>query len=197
MPDAAPVATTDLAGRFHAELPRVLVVACSDGRLQEATDEFLAGELHIRRYDRLYAPGGAGALAASGCDFIRAQAWRRECRFLVEAHQVEHLLLMMHGPAIDGPASAICGDYHRKHGWASPQQIRAQQDTDVRDLLGRRAEFAGNARVSVYRFEVTASDGVAVETLHVEPGSLVDRVEAAGNGGDGSEPSSRESRPEG
>lgn len=164
--------------RFHSDLPQVLVVACSDGRLQEATDEFLARELGILRYDRLYAPGGAGALSASGCDFVRAIAWRRECRFLVEAHQVEHIVLMCHGPAPDGPPSAVCGDYRRKQAWAKPEQIRAQQETDMRDLLERRAEFAGDARLSAYRFEVTASGAVNVVTLHAEPGLLADQPPA-------------------
>src|SRR5205085_10772100 len=48
--------------------PNALVVACSDGRLQEATDEFLAREFRITRYDRFYVPGGAGALASSSVD---------------------------------------------------------------------------------------------------------------------------------
>lgn len=68
---------------FHRQWARVrsgtLVVACSDGRLQEATDAFLADEIGLTEYDRLYLPGGGGALAASGRDFIRAHrptAWR-------------------------------------------------------------------------------------------------------------------------
>ena len=40
--------------------------------MQEATDEFLAGALGVVRYDRLYLPGGGGALSATGRDYIRA-----------------------------------------------------------------------------------------------------------------------------
>jgi hypothetical protein len=154
--------------------PRVLVVACSDGRLQEATDAFLARALGVRQYDRFYVPGGGGALAASGSDFMRAHQLRRECRFLVEAHQVEHLVLLLHGPAADGPAEAVCADYRRKQPWARPAQVRAQQEADVRDLLGRRGDFAGTARVSVYRFEVTAARALAVAMLHEDAAPLID-----------------------
>lgn len=151
---------------WDAARPRVLVVACSDGRLQEATDAFLERALGIHHYDRFYAPGGAGALASSGADFLRAQALRRECQFLVQAHGVEHLVLLLHGPATDGPAEALCADYRRKQPWARPAQIRAQQEADVRDLLARREEFAGGTRVSVFRIEVTAGGELAVATLY-------------------------------
>ena len=51
--------------RWSEERPRVLVVACSDGRLQEAVDDFLQNHLGILDYDRLYAPGGPGAYSRS------------------------------------------------------------------------------------------------------------------------------------
>ena len=159
-----------LGMRWEADRPRILVAACSDGRLQEATDAFLARALGVRQYDRLYLPGGGGALAASGCDFLRAGKAREECRFLVRAHRVEHLVLLFHGPADGGPADAVCADYRRKHSWQRPDQVRAQQEADVRDLLGRRAEFAGDARLSIYRFEVTAAGALQVASLHVDGG---------------------------
>ncbi len=158
--------THALGMRWDAERPRVLVAACSDGRLQEATDAFLARALGVRQYDRLHVPGGGGGLAASGTDFIRAHEIRRECSFLVEAHAVEHLILLFHGPASGGPPEAVCADYRRKHAWQRPEQVRAQQESDVRDLLTRRGEFAGPARLSVYRIEVSAAGELGVATLH-------------------------------
>src|SRR5688500_14161225 len=127
--------TWTLGMQWEPDRPRILVAACSDGRLQEATDAFLAGALGIRQYDRLYLPGGGGALSASGSYFLRAAEVRRECRLLIEAHAVEHLLLLFHGPAAGGPPEAVCADYRRKHSWQRPDQVRAQQDTDVRDLI--------------------------------------------------------------
>src|SRR6476619_4532237 len=158
--------TLTLGMPWDPERPRVLVAACSDGRLQEATDAFLARALGVRQYDRLYVPGGGGGLASSGAHFLRARELRRECQFLVDAHGVEHLILLFHGPAADGPAEAVCADYRRKHPWYRPDQVRAQQDADVRDLLNRRDEFAGSAQLSVYRIEVTATGELAVVTLH-------------------------------
>jgi hypothetical protein len=160
--------TLALGMRWDSDRPRILVVACSDGRLQEATDAFLARGLGVRQYDRLYLPGGGGALAASGSDFLRADKVRQECRFLIEAHRIEHLILLFHGPAVGGPPEAICADYRRKHSWQRPDQVRAQQEADVRDLLGRRPAFAGEARLSSYRFEVTAEGALQVTTLHLD-----------------------------
>lgn len=59
--------------RWTPARPNAMVVACSDGRLQEATDAFLVSEFKITRYDRFYIPGGGGALASSGTDPVRAQ----------------------------------------------------------------------------------------------------------------------------
>jgi len=160
--------TLALGMPWDPERPRVLVAACSDGRLQEATDTFLARAFDIRQYDRLYVPGGGGGLASSGAEFLRARELRRECQFLVEAHGVEHLILLFHGPATNGPEEAVCADYRRKHPWFRPDQVRAQQEADVRDLLGRRDEFAGSASLSAYRIEVTASGELAVATLHTD-----------------------------
>src|SRR5512132_2639198 len=102
---------TEAFGQWLADRPSTLVIACSDGRLQEATDEFLARRLRVTRYDRFYVPGGAGALAASGRDFLRAEQMRRECRYLVDLHRVERIVLLFHGPTADGALEAACADY--------------------------------------------------------------------------------------
>ena len=145
--------------------PNTLVVACSDGRLQAATDRFLERELGVTRYDRFYVPGGAGALASSGRDFIRAQQMRRECRYLIDLHQVGRVVLVVHGPAADGPPEAVCADYRRKLSWASPTAIRDRQVLDVDELLSRRDEWAGEAEIVAYRAEVGASGAIAFVTL--------------------------------
>jgi len=157
-----------LGMQWDPQRPHILVVACSDGRLQEATDVFLARALGVRQYDRLYVPGGGGALSASGREFIRAGQLRTECRFLVEAHRVDHLVLLFHGPATNGPAEATCADYRRKQSWANSDQIRSQQEADVRDLLGRRNEFAGDAELSIFRFEVGGDGTLSVKTMHTD-----------------------------
>jgi hypothetical protein len=152
--------------------PRILVVACSDGRLQEATDAFLSNHLRITRYDRLYVPGGGGALSASGCEFMRAHQLQQECRYLIEMHGVERVLLLFHGPAADGPAEAMCADYLRKLKWATIELLRAQQERDARELLAERWQWAGKAHVAVYRCEVTAAGKLSFVSLHDDPALL-------------------------
>ena len=155
--------------RWNRSRPRVLVVACSDGRLQQATDEFLTLELGITHYDRLYVPGGPGALSPSGQDFIRAQQIRLECKYLVQLHGVQHLIALFHGPAADGPAEASCADYRRKFAQATAAELRAQQEEDARDLLRYRQEWSDPAAVSIYRCEVGQGEEIRFVRLHVDP----------------------------
>jgi len=160
----------DVDHRWTEERPHTLVVACSDGRLQEATDAFLGRELGLTQFDRFYVPGGGGALASSGRDFIRAQQLRRECAYLIELHRVARVLLLFHGPAIDGPAAAVCADYRRKMPWASPELLLGRQRQDSLELIERRSEWAGQAFVASYRCEVHAGGRIAFRTLHPDTG---------------------------
>ena len=147
----------------------MLVVACSDGRLQESLDDFLRGSLGITRYDRLYTPGGPGALATHGVEYLRADQFRRECTFLVEAHQLKDIFLILHGPAEDGPDEAICADYRRVFPRATAAEIRAQQERDVVEVLTAGFGWQRSVRIHVYRCEVTHTTGtrfVRLENLH-------------------------------
>jgi len=150
---------------WNSERPNILVIACSDGRLQENLDDFLQNHLGITRYDRLYTPGGPGALAMSGVEFLRSEQFRRECAFLVEAHQVEEVFLVFHGPAADGPDEATCADYRRKFPRQSARDIRGQQEQDAAELLRRGFGWHKTARVHVWRCEVTAEGGVQFVNL--------------------------------
>jgi len=141
-------------GEWSPDRPNTLVIACSDGRLQEATDEFLARHLQVTRYDRFYVPGGAGALTASGRDFLRAQQIRRECRYLVELHGIHQIVMLFHGPTRDGPIAAACADYRRKMPWASVSQLRGRQEQDAEELGRTREDWGGTAAVAMYRCEV-------------------------------------------
>lgn len=151
--------------RWTPDRPHTLVVACSDGRLQQATDAFLGRELGLTQFDRFYVPGGGGALASSGRDFIRAQQLRRECAYLIELHSVTHVVLLFHGPAPDGPAAAVCADYRRKMSWASPEIVHARQIQDAAELIERQSEWAGQATVVSYRCEVHARGEISFRVL--------------------------------
>ena len=152
-------------GRWSTNRPRTMVVACSDGRLQEATDAFLHTELGLAEFDRLYVPGGGGALSASDRDVFRAQQLRGECKYLVELHEVRQIMLLFHGPAAEGPAESVCADYRRKLPWATPDVLRQRQARDALELLQLRAEWAADANVAVYRCEVGTGKEITFRTL--------------------------------
>jgi len=156
---------TDPVLRWTPARPNALVVACSDGRLQEATDAFLAREFQITQYDRFYIPGGGGALASSGTDLARAQQMCAECRYLVELHAVKRVILLFHGPSAAGRIEAACADYRRKLPWATLAELRVRQELDAVDLLTRRREWAADAGVVLYRCEVDSSGSLTFVNL--------------------------------
>jgi hypothetical protein len=139
--------------------PRTLVVACSDGRLQESIDEFLEGRLGVVDYDRLYSPGGAGALAASSAD-IRTDQLRRELKFLMDAHKIEEIVLLFHGADSSGPDHAVCAHYKRILPYGSRRQVEMQQHADAAEALNVVSDIAPTVNVHVYRAEVRGDSSV-------------------------------------
>lgn len=158
--------------RWNPARPGVLVIACSDGRLQEPVDEFMAAR-GVTHYDRLYVPGGPGALCASGVSYMRADQMRRECTFLVQAHQVEDVYLIFHGPAEDGPPEATCADYRHKLPNLTPGQIREQQQRDSDEVLHNGFGWNVSPRVHPYRCEVTGTGAVQFVSLRSEPAPVL------------------------
>ena len=146
--------------RWSVTRPTVLVVACSDGRLQESIDEFLVGHLGISHYDSLYAPGGPGALASSGYEFSRSEQFRHDFGFLLEAHGTEEVLLILHGAAAGGPEDATCADYRRKLPRRSPVDLRRQQIADAEEILRVYRDKSIHVRMRVYLAEVTGDKRV-------------------------------------
>jgi hypothetical protein len=152
---------------WNRKRPRTLVVACSDGRLQEQVDEFLQNNLAIVHYDRLYLPGGPGALAASGFDMLRANQHQKEFEFVIVAHDTEEVILLFHGPSENGPPEASCADYIRKLPRATPQEIRRQQEEDAKDII--RSGWIRRLAVQLhfYRCEVRGDSLIQVVQLNV------------------------------
>ena len=150
---------------WDAGRPRRLVVACSDGRMQENVDEFLEQHLGITHYDRMFVPGGPGALASSGMEFMRPDQLRKECTFLVEAHQIEEVILIFHSAADDGPPEAACADYRRKLPNRTVAELNAQQVADVPELL-RLFSWPPDLRVQMYRAEVGSDGQIRFVDLH-------------------------------
>jgi len=156
---------SDAHAKWSPDRPHTLVIACSDGRLQEQTDAFLHRDLGLAGFDRFYVPGGGGALASSGRDFIRADQLRKECGYLIQLHEITRVILLFHGPSANGPAHAACADYKRKLPFATPEMLRDQQRRDAVDLIQRSDQWAGKANVSAYRCEIDAAHHVTFVPL--------------------------------
>lgn len=140
--------------------PGTLVVACSDGRLQQAVDAFLRGTLGITDYDRLYLPGGPGALVDSSQEYLRKDLARRDLTFLLEAHQVKRVVLLFHGAAHDGPEEAGCADYRRRMPFATRTQLARQMESDAGELL--RSQL-GNPGLEVLAFRLAVQADARIE----------------------------------
>ena len=151
--------------RWTPHRPHTLVVACSDGRLEEQTDEFLHHTLRLAGFDRFYVPGGGGALASSGRDFLRSRDLRRECAYLIQLHEIERVILLFHGPSESGPPEAICADYRRKLQFAPASYVAERQRLDAIELIEIRATWAGKADVAAYLCEVDRSGDVSFVEL--------------------------------
>jgi hypothetical protein len=136
-------------------MPTALVVACSDGRFQEQTDGFLRHELGLQRYDRLYLPGGPGALVPDAARAATAAVYRHDAELLIRLHEVRDVVLVFHGPAADGPDSAVCGGYRQAFPNADVETVRRQQEADARLLLD--AGFGSSTTLRAYRADVQAA----------------------------------------
>lgn len=134
--------------RWSRERPRILVVACSDGRLQRPIDEFLRIRLGIQHPDRLYVAGGPGALAGVEA---RAAQLREDVAFLLTAHAITDVVLLFHGAASPGPPDAVCADYRRRHGAGT--DMRPIQERDAA-AVASAAPFDTIPRVRSFRAEV-------------------------------------------
>ena len=120
---------------WNQNRPHVLVVACSDGRLQSCLDDFLNSHLGITDYDRLFAPGGPGALARSAEEPLRSNQYFNELRFLANIHGVERVVLIFHSAAQDGPEAAVCGDYRRLWPLYTAEQVAEKQQEDLERVV--------------------------------------------------------------
>ena len=164
--DTMPAYTSE--AQWTLERPHVLVVCCSDGRLQEAIDEFLHGNLGIGDYDRLYAPGGPGVLAAGEPEFMQATHYRDDLAFLVRVHQVQELLLIFHGSGPDGPDGSNCAYYGRLLPEASTAEINQRQARDLAAVGEFLKQQKLDVQVRAFRAEVLADRHVQMVPLQME-----------------------------
>jgi hypothetical protein len=96
---------------YVAERIQAAAVYCSDGRVGEHFDDFLTHGLGLPRYDRIALPGGPACLAGHDAVKLRDQGVASELRFLVEAHELDRIVLIAHaGCAFYGERLGLPGD---------------------------------------------------------------------------------------
>jgi hypothetical protein len=91
-----PMAAYHAMERWHPERIGALALYCSDGRWGEAFDEFCHRYLQIPRYDRCAVPGGPAWIATPQEDPALLRAVRIQLDFLVQAHELERIVLITH-----------------------------------------------------------------------------------------------------
>jgi len=153
---------------WSADRPKTLVVCCSDGRLQESIDEFLSAYLDIVDYDRIYMPGGPGALSEVGCQFTRTHQFRNDLQFLFSAHSFGHIVLIFHGSAVDGPEHSVCAHYRKLMPGRSYYEIVARHEEDRQNVLQFLHGLSPELEIHSFRAETTADKHV--QFLDLTPG---------------------------
>ena len=90
------VAFTSSVG-FDQKRIHAAAIYCSDGRFGEAFDEFLHKGLGLPKVDRVALPGGPAALAGYSQARLAESGVVDELKFLVEAHELDRVILIQHG----------------------------------------------------------------------------------------------------
>lgn len=138
--------------RLAYEVARIHAAAiyCSDGRVGEHFDDFLQNGLGLPRYDRVALPGGPACLAGHPQAHLEEQGVVDELRFLVDAHELQRVVLVAHQD---------CAFYHARL-----------------DLADRRMELvqcADLVRAAAVVRRVTGLDRVEAWFAHLRPSGHV------------------------
>lgn len=153
---------TNLRGRarrvtFTSRVPfderrvQAAAIYCSDGRFGEQMDEFLHEGLHLPRYDRVAAPGGAACLAGHAMTYYEQTAMESEVEFLVREHGLRRIVLIAH----DG-----CAFY--KSLWHGLESVEAQQSHDLKKAVERITLWQPGLQIEAY-FARKVDDKIAFE----------------------------------
>jgi hypothetical protein len=132
-----------------------MVVCCSDGRLQMSIDDFLHEHLNVFYYDRLYAPGGPGALSEVGAQFMRTDHYRNDLQFLLQAHSFTNVVLIFHGASEDGPNDSVCAHYRKMLPDGTRDEILEHQHHDMQDVEEYLHSLRANLKIQAFRAETT------------------------------------------
>jgi hypothetical protein len=140
LPPALPMPVFTSTERWHPERIGALALYCSDGRWGDAFDEFCHRHLGIPRYDRWAVPGGPAWLTGHDDELALAQAARVQLDFLVQAHELEQIVLITH---------YACAYYGHRLG-RPPLECLSPQLDDVRAAAATLRRWYPGMRVDGY-----------------------------------------------
>jgi hypothetical protein len=142
-----------LESRFRSEIPfrdaaiPAAAVYCSDGRFGDHFEDFLRRGLELPRYDRIAVPGGPACLAEPSPLRPEAEVVVEQLRFLIEAHQLEKVVLIAHVP---------CAFYEQRLGVPFASMVERQ----LEDLWEADRLIRGFASVQIEAYIAEASGDV-------------------------------------
>lgn len=131
-------------------------IYCSDGRVGEHFDDFLQNGLSLPRYDRVALPGGPACLAGHTEAHVEEQGVLDELRFLVEAHELERVVLIQH---------AGCAFYTSRLGLPGAY-LEPQQRIDLVKAAGFIQRLLAIRRIDAY-FARPTGDRVVFEPVPI------------------------------
>jgi hypothetical protein len=121
-------------------------VYCSDGRIGDQVDEFLHRGLGLPRYDRLAVPGGPVCLGGRIGAYWESRGVEDQLRFLVQAHELEHVVLISH---------ERCAYYLARLS-IPPERVEAEQGDDLRRAAEAIRKIEGRLTVRAFMARVGA-----------------------------------------
>jgi len=124
------------------ESEHVLVMACSDPRFHEPTEELIRVHFRLRRFDQLILPGGPASILISAPSFF---AIRPQVKLLHETHDFKRILAIAHHD---------CAYYRIKYSKLDEAARRERQIADLREFSKEVVKLA---------------PGAIVEPLYAEP----------------------------
>ncbi|RMH12332.1 MAG: hypothetical protein D6695_07040 [Planctomycetota bacterium] len=136
---------------------RAAAVYCSDGRVGEHFDDFLQNGLGLPRYDRVALPGGPGCLAGHDEAKLEEQGLLDELRFLIEAHELERVVLIQH---------AACAFYRLRLG-VDVERMKALQLADLVRAAFHIRRISPDLHIEAHYARQTES-GIVFEPVAVE-----------------------------
>lgn len=122
------------------EVDHVLVVFCSEPRYREAIGEFL-GTKGIVRYDQAVMPGGPAIILQSSFTFTNDRA---RIKLLLEEHEIARVI---------GIAHFKCAYYRHRFEAIAPEEMRKQQEADLRLFREEIVKLAPEVAVELYYAE--------------------------------------------